>query len=82
MYLRYKAKHNTLGNLTLKILIYRGKWCQVGLWKVSRHPNYFGEITLWIGIFIISTSVIDGPQWVGILSPIFTASILLFLRLL
>jgi len=57
----------------------RGKWCQVGLWKVSRHPNYFGEITLWIGIFIISTSVIDGPQWVGILSPIFTASILLFL---
>jgi len=57
----------------------RGKWCQVGLWKVSRHPNYFGEITLWIGIFIISTSVIDGAQWVGILSPIFTASILLFL---
>jgi len=57
----------------------RGKWCQVGLWKISRHPNYFGEITLWIGIFIISTSICKDVEWVGILSPLFTASILLFL---
>jgi len=57
----------------------RGKWCQVGLWKISRHPNYFGEITLWIGIFIISTSICSGFQWFGALSPVFTASILLFL---
>jgi len=57
----------------------RGKWCQVGFWKISRHPNYFGEITLWIGIFLISTSICEGAQWAGILSPIFTASILLFL---
>lgn len=57
----------------------RGMWCQVGLWKVSRHPNYFGEIILWIGIFIISTSICKDVQWVGVLSPVFTASILLFL---
>jgi len=57
----------------------RGKWCQVGLWKISRHPNYFGEITLWIGVFLIGTSIYQDIQWVGILSPIFTASILLFL---
>jgi steroid 5-alpha reductase family enzyme len=58
----------------------QGKWCQVGLWSVSRHPNYFGEITLWIGLFIISTSVCGSSwKWIGVLSPLFTASILLFL---
>lgn len=56
-----------------------GKWCQVGLWRFSRHPNYFGEITLWIGIFTVSTSICSGGQWAGILSPVFTAAILLFL---
>ena len=58
----------------------KGRWCQVGLWSVSRHPNYFGEITLWIGVFIISSSVCGSSvKWIGLLSPIFTASILLFL---
>jgi len=57
----------------------RGMWCQVGLWKVSRHPNYFGEILVWVGIFIISTSICVSVEWAGVLSPVFTASILLFL---
>ncbi|OQS54700.1 hypothetical protein EHP00_980 [Ecytonucleospora hepatopenaei] len=56
-----------------------GKWCDVGIWKYSRHPNYFGEICIWIGIFVISTSIQNKIKWVGILSPIFTATILLFL---
>jgi len=57
----------------------RGKWCATGLWKYSRHPNYFGEISVWIGVFIISTSVLEDGQWSAVLSPLFTMSILLFL---
>lgn len=34
----------------------KGEILQTGLWKYSRHPNYFGEITLWWGIFLIAAS--------------------------
>ncbi|KAG8639802.1 uncharacterized protein LOC110600289 isoform X2 [Manihot esculenta] len=56
----------------------RGKWCNVGLWKYSRHPNYFGEIFLWWGIFVASTALLKGAEWLVILSPIFLTLLLFF----
>ncbi|XP_044466260.1 uncharacterized protein LOC123196337 isoform X2 [Mangifera indica] len=56
----------------------RGKWCDVGFWKYSRHPNYFGEIFLWWGIFIASTPVLEGADWLVIIGPIFLTLLLLF----
>uniref|UniRef100_A0A2N9IMP7 Uncharacterized protein n=1 Tax=Fagus sylvatica TaxID=28930 RepID=A0A2N9IMP7_FAGSY len=56
----------------------RGKWCNVGLWQYSRHPNYFGEIFLWWGVFVASTPVLEGAEWLVILGPIFLTLLLLF----
>jgi len=47
------------------------KFISTGLWSKSRHPNYFGEITLWIGIYIISFSSFSGIEYLTIISPIF-----------
>lgn len=56
----------------------RGKWCYIGVWKYSRHPNYFGEIFLWWGIFISSIPVLEGAEWLVIIGPIFLTLLLLF----
>ena len=49
----------------------KGMFIQSGLWSRSRHPNYFGEIMLWIGIAVIALPVLQGWQWVALISPIF-----------
>ena len=43
-----------------------------GLWARSRHPNYFGEITLWIGMAVLSLSSLSGIEYVTVVvSPVF-----------
>ena len=50
--------------------------CDAGLWRWSRHPNYFGEITLWTGVLIIAIPVLEGWQWATLISPVFVAFLL------
>ncbi|MEM7084324.1 MAG: DUF1295 domain-containing protein [Pseudomonadota bacterium] len=48
-----------------------GEFIQSGLWAWSRHPNYFGEIMLWIGVAVIAVPVLSGWQYATLLSPVF-----------
>ena len=49
----------------------RDKFINEGLWSLSRHPNYYGEITLWFGIAFIAFPVLQGWQLLTLISPIF-----------
>ena len=46
----------------------KGKLMSRGLWRYTRHPNYFGEVALWWGVYVISLSAPMG--WIGFLGPI------------
>ncbi len=49
----------------------KNKFISSGLWSVSRHPNYFGEILLWFGLYVSASSAFRGLQYLSVLSPIF-----------
>lgn len=54
----------------------KGKFIQTGLWSRSRHPNYFGEIVLWVGVAVIALPVLQGWQWIALISPVFVTLLL------
>lgn len=52
----------------------RGRLLTTGLWKYTRHPNYFGEAVLWWGLYILALAA---GQWWTIFSPILMTWLLL-----
>jgi steroid 5-alpha reductase family enzyme len=54
----------------------KGRFIRTGLWARSRHPNYFGEILLWVGVAVIALPVLQGWQWVAMISPLFVTLLL------
>lgn len=55
----------------------QGRFISSGLWSRSRHPNYFGEILLWIGVAVMAFPALHGWQWVGLVSPVFVALLII-----
>ncbi|XP_070565241.1 uncharacterized protein [Ptychodera flava] len=53
------------------------KFMSTGLWSISRHPNYFGEILLWSGLFVSASTIMSGYQYTSVLSPMFVAYLLI-----
>ncbi|MBN2840546.1 MAG: DUF1295 domain-containing protein [Coriobacteriia bacterium] len=49
----------------------KGRFIHTGLWSWSRHPNYFGEITLWLGVALIAAPALQGWQLLTLISPVF-----------
>lgn len=61
------------------------KWITTGLWKFSRHPNYCGEITVWIGLSLLCVNdniYLPNGRFLCILSPIWSACFLFFTSLM
>ena len=57
----------------------KDKFISSGLWSKSRHPNYVGEIILWLGISVMSFSNLEGLQYITLISPIFTYWLLVYI---
>lgn len=54
-------------------------WIASGFWKYSRHPNYFGEILMWIGVYLMAAQWLAKPElYFAMLGPLTIAFLLLF----
>ncbi len=56
----------------------KGLWIQKGLWRYSRHPNYFGEILFWWGLFVVVQPSLKGWQLLSVVGPLSITVLLLF----
>ena len=55
-----------------------GNFVDSGLWRYSRHPNYFGEMLVWWGLFVYTVPVLHGWAWAVVAGPVFITLLLLF----
>jgi len=55
-----------------------GRFITSGLWKYSRHPNYFGEMLVWWGLFVYAVPFLDGVAFAVVIGPVFITLLLLF----
>ena len=55
-----------------------GRFIATGLWGYSRHPNYFGEMLVWWGLFVYAVPVLAGAAWAVVIGPVFITLLLLF----
>jgi len=46
----------------------KGRIMRTGLWRYTRHPNYFGEVTMWWGVYLIAMAVPGG--WMTVIGPV------------
>ena len=56
----------------------RNKWMDRGLWSWSRHPNYFGEMLVWWGLFAVVFPYLTGFKILALIGPVFITLLLLF----
>jgi len=56
----------------------KNRWCDEGLWHFSRHPNYFGEIACWWGLFLSCSTILSGWTWFCVIGPIYLTVLLMF----
>ena len=54
------------------------RFLSTGLWKYSRHPNYFGESLLWWGLFVAALPVFSGWDFLTAIGPVYLLLLLLF----
>jgi steroid 5-alpha reductase family enzyme len=55
----------------------KSKFINTGLWARSQHPNYFGEILLWIGVAVMALPILSDGTWIALISPFFVMFLLL-----
>ena len=50
-----------------------GRFITTGLWSISRHPNYLGEMVMWAGLWLTSSTTMSGFEYLSVFSPAFVA---------
>jgi steroid 5-alpha reductase family enzyme len=56
----------------------KGKTMNKGLWRLSRHPNYFGEVMFWVGLYLMAILTVETPLWL-LVSPVSMLMLFVFI---